>query len=82
LETGLRPTNVRIPKSQPRTSPDASAEDVVAVATAPARDVAGRYFANGRPARAAAFARDAARCEDLWDWAAGLAGLTVHESLA
>ncbi|GBF90709.1 hypothetical protein Rsub_03010 [Raphidocelis subcapitata] len=63
-------------------SPDASAEDLVAVATAPAGQIAGRYFANGRAARAAPFARDAARCADLWDWAVGLAGLDVHESLS
>jgi hypothetical protein len=43
--------------------------------------VAGRYFANGSPWLASPFARDEARCADLWDMACELAGVETHESL-
>lgn len=63
-------------------SPEASARDLLDVATAPRSEVAGGYFANGRRARAAPLARDAARCRELWERACGMLALEAHESLA
>lgn len=54
----------------------------MAALTGPPQAVAGRYLANGAPAPAAPFARDARRCADLWDASCGLLGMETHESLA
>lgn len=55
---------------------------MVRVLTAPRARVAGRYLANGAPAWAAPFARDEAKCADLWERATALLGIDTHASLA
>lgn len=62
-------------------SPEASAEDMLAVVTALAPEVAGRYISNGRRGWPSPFARDEERCADLWDLACRMTGVETHESL-
>lgn len=49
---------------------------------APSSKVAGRYLSNGSVGWPSGFARDPARCRDLWDMACSLSGVETHESLA